>query len=125
MNFTERVKCIKSPYYNVGEQFKRDKDLADFFGKNPDLVKYDLFKMEPLVTYDDWIVCVYTKDDKLYQIDEECITEVEVVVVLEYNSDFEVIKENGEPMDDDELFDYCACTCCGEADDMTCYVYFE
>ena len=125
MNFIERVKCIESPYYNIGEQFKRDETMADFFSENEDLVNYDLFKMEPLVTYDDWIICVYTKDDKLYKIDEEEIVEVIPLAVLEYNSDFEVIKPNGEPMDEDELFNYCDCTCCGEADDMTCYVYFE
>jgi hypothetical protein len=45
--------------------------------------------------------------------------------VLEYNSDFNVIKENGEPMEEDEFFDYCDNLCAGEADDMTCYVYFE
>ena len=68
MNYTERVKSIDSPYDNIGTQFKRDKKLADFFSENEDLEKYDLFQMVPKVTYDDWIVCLYTKDDKLYYI---------------------------------------------------------
>jgi hypothetical protein len=125
MNKKERVKSIDSPYDNIGNQFKRDKELADFFSENQDLKNYDLFQMIPKVTYDDWIVCLYANDGKLYQIDEEEIVAVEVVEVLEYNKDFEVIKENGELMDEDELLDYCDCLCCGEADDMTCYVYFE
>lgn len=125
MNITDRVKSIDSPYDNIGNQFKRDKELAEFFSENQDLTDYDLFQMIPKVTYDDWIVCLYTKDDKLYKIDEEYIVDVEVIEVLEYDTNFEVIKENGEPMDEDELFDYCACTCCGEADDMSCYIYFE
>jgi hypothetical protein len=125
MNYNERVKSIDSPYDNIGNQFKNDKELANFFSENQDLVNYDLFQMLPKVTYDDWIVCLYTKDDKLYRIDEEEIIEIEVVEVLEYNKNFEVIKENGEPMDEDEILDYCDSLCCGEADDMSCYVYFE
>jgi hypothetical protein len=125
MNKTDRVKSIDSPYDNIGNQFKRDKELAEFFSENQDLADYDLFQMIPKVTYDDWIVCLYKKDDKLYRINEEDIIEMEVVEVLEYDNNFEVIKENGEPMDEDELFDYCDCLCCGEADDMSCYIYFE
>lgn len=126
MNYTERVKSIDSPYDNIGNQFKRDKKLADFFSENENLEEYDLFQMIPKVTYDDWIVCLYTKDDKLYYIGEEYIAEVGVIEVLEYNEDFEVIKENGEPMDEDDFLDYCDHeSYAGEADDMTCYVYFE
>lgn len=125
MNYKERVKQIDSPYNNIGHQFKADEDYADFFSENQDLVNYDLFQMIPKVTYDDWVVCLYEKDDKLYRINEEDVVEVEAIEVLEYNLDFEVIKENGEPMDEDEFFDYCDCLCCGEADDMSCYVYFE
>ena len=125
MNKSERVKSIDSPYDNIGNQFEADKEFANSFSSNQDLSNYDLSQMIPKVTYDDWIVCLYTKDDKLYRIDKEDIVEVEVMEVLEYNNNFEVIKENGEAMEEDEFFDYCDCWCCGEADDMTCYVYFK
>ena len=123
MSFTNRVKCINSPYDNIAKQLKADKQFAEFFEANQDLSNYDLGQMIPKVTYDDWIVCHYTKDDKLYRIDEESVIEVKCIEVLEYNSDFNVI--NGEPMEEDEFFDYCDNMCAGEADDMTCYVYFE
>lgn len=119
-----RIKCINSPYADIQTQINRNAEMFEL-EFNQDLVNYDLAQMIPKVTYEDWIVCHYTKDDKLYRIDEESIIEVKCIEVLEYNSDFNVIKENGEPMEEDEFFDYCDNLCAGEADDMTCYVYFE
>lgn len=124
MDKLKRVKHIESPYVNIQTQIDRKTDIVELLVSNADIDNYDLSAMIPKVTYDDWIVCLY-KDGKLYRIDEEDIIEVTVIEVLEYNSDFEVIKPNGEVMDDEELFDYCDCLCCGEADDMSCYVYFE
>ena len=120
-----RVKSINSPYDNIQAQINRNTEIVELLQFNEDVDSYDLSAMIPKVTYDDWIVCLYTKDDKLYRIDEEGIIEVECVEALEYNENFEVIKENGEPMEEDELFDYCDNLCAGEADDMTCYVYFR
>jgi hypothetical protein len=123
-----RVKCIESPYGDIGYILKVDGNFTEFFKENHDLANYDLAQMIPKVTYvDNFIVCHYLKDDKLYYINEEDVVEVEVMEVLEYNENWEVIKENGESMSEDELLDrhngeeYC----CGEADDMTCYVYFK
>jgi hypothetical protein len=119
-----RVKCINSPYADIQTQINRNAEMLEL-EFNEDVDNYNLAQMIPKVTYDDWIVCHYTKDDKLYRIDEESIIEVKCTEVLEYNSDFNVIKENGEPMEEEEFFDYCDNLCAGEADDMTCYVYFE
>lgn len=120
-----RVKCIESPYADIQYQIDKNTDIVDLLEFNKDIGNYDLSLMIPKVTYDDWVVCHYTKDDKLYRIDEESIIEVKCIEVLEYNKDFNVIKENGEPMEEDEFFDYCDSLCAGEADDMTCYVYFD
>ena len=127
MDKIERVKCINSPFDSIGNQMEKDEELNSFLSENTDLTRYDLFKMTPKVTYDDWIVCLYEKDGKLYRLDEEEIIEVDVMEILEYNEDFQVIKEDGEPMEDDDFFDYCNGDelCAGEADDMTCYVYFK
>lgn len=124
MDKIKRVKFIKSPYVDIQTQIDRETDTVELLANNMDIDNYDLSAMIPKVTYDDWIVCLY-KDDKFYRIDEEDIIEVTPIAVLEYNEDFEVIKPNGVPMDDEELFGYCDCLCCGEADDMSCYVYFE
>lgn len=122
-----RIKFVDSPFADIQTQINRDTDITELLKSNKDVDNYDLSAMIPKVTYNDWIVCHYTKDDKLYRIDEEDIIEVEVMEVLEYNQDFDVIKEDGEPMDEDDFFDYCNGDelCAGEADDMTCYAYFK
>ena len=119
-----RIKCINSPYADIQTQINRNTEIFEL-ECNEDADNYDLSLMIPKVTYDDWIVCHYIKDDKLYRIDEESIIEVKCIEVLEYNKGFNVIKENGEPMEENDFFDYCDNLCAGEADDMTCYVYFE
>ena len=124
MNKLKRVKHIESPYADIQTQINRETDIAELLDGNVDVDNYDLSAMIPKVTYDDWIVCLY-KDGKLYRIDEESIIEVTPIEVLEYNKNFEVVGRNGKIMNDEELFDYCDCLCCGEADDMSCYVYFE
>ena len=124
MDNISRVKHIESPYVDIQTQIDRETDIVELLAGNTDLYNYDLSAMIPKVTYDDWIVCLY-KDDKFYRIDEEDIIEVTPIAVLEYNEDFEVVDLNGNIMTEEELFDYCDYLCCGEADDMSCYVYFE
>jgi hypothetical protein len=120
----KRVKHIDSPYTDIQTQIDKKTNIVELLVSNADIDNYDLSAMIPKVTYDDWIVCSY-KDGKLYRIDEEDIIEVTPIEVLEYNKNFEVRKPNGKVMSDEELFEYCDCLCCGEADDMSCYVYFE
>ena len=124
MDKLKRVKYIESPYVDIQTQIDRETDTVVLLSDNVDRNSYDLSAMIPKVTYDDWVVCLY-KDGKFYHIDEEDIIEVVPIEVLEYNEEFEVIKPNGQPMSDEELFSYCDCLCCGEADDMSCYVYFK
>lgn len=121
----EMVCDINSPFDNLTNQFKADKCFEDIFVDNADLENYDLSMMIPKVTYDDWIVCLYKEDEKLYYITEEDVTEVEPVAILMYNEDFEVLNADGEAMEEDEIFEYCDNLCCGESDDMRFYVYFE
>lgn len=127
MDKIKRMKYVDSPFDKIGNQMKTDKEFDNFLSENKDVVNYDLFWMTPKVTYDDWVVCLYEKNGRLYRIDEESIIEVQVMEILEYNEDFQVIKENGEPMTDHEFFVYCNGDelCAGEADDTTCYVYFK
>lgn len=117
---------IASPYDNIGEQLKNNVEMVEVFGENKDLDNYDLFKMIPKVTYDDWIVCLYEVDGKLYRIDEENVCEVKPICVLEYNEDFNAVTPNGDIIcDEDELFEYCESDFAGETDDMRYYAYFE
>jgi hypothetical protein len=89
--------------------------------------KYDWEHMFPKVTYDDWIVCFCTTDSKLYQIDFDdlAVNEVNAFELFKYNENFEAIDANGNPICEDALIDYHPCFCCGESDDMSCYIYFE
>lgn len=117
---------IESPYDNILNQFNNDKEVKKFLSENEDVDKYDLSQMMPKVTYDEWIVCLYLKDNKLYCIDEEDITDVKPVSILMYNDNFETVKENGEKMTDDEIMEYYEdYSYAGEADDMRSYIFFE
>lgn len=110
-----RVTRIDSPLMNL-------KELTEFH--NTKLKNYNLTEMYPKVTYDDWIVCYYKINDKLYYITKDDIKEVNVVAVINYDNNFEPVDSNGNIITE-ELADYYDCLCCGEADDCSCYVYFE
>ena len=123
----QRVCRIEPTFVNLGIQLqhntKGDEPLN--LDDNEDKEKYDLSKMVPKVTYDDWVICLYEEDSKLYYVTEEYITPVKVVGLFEYNDEFEAEDEDGNIIEEDDLPDYIDCLCCGEADDMSCYVYFD
>jgi hypothetical protein len=121
------VKSLKSPYATIGKWLETDTDFAFRFMYMKDADKYDWHQMAPKVTYDDWIVCLYKVDGKLYRIDmeESVVEEVSVVEVLEYDEKNRPVDANGNIIDEDELFTYCDTLCCGESDDMSCYIYFN
>ena len=106
-------------------QINMETKIAKILMNNPYVEHYDMSLMIPKVTYDDWCVCLYKKDNKFYRIDEEDIIEVIPVEILKYNSKFQAIDENGNRVPDKKLHNYCDNLCCGEADDMSCYVYFD
>ena len=113
-----RVAAIDSPYADVQTQVEKclmignhdidwliyNEALNDFF---------DLFEMIPKVTCDDWMVCYYTNDGGLYYIDADSIVPVVPTEIVEY-----------EP-NEDVCTDVHKGFCCGEADDGSCFVYFE
>jgi hypothetical protein len=114
-------------YVSMAEQFKTDYDLLCWFEYVKETDQYDWSQMHPRVTYADWIVCAYKKDNKLYCIDfEQCfVCEVSVVEILQYNDNNEPTDQNGNVIDDNRLHDYCESNYCGEADDLSCYIYFK
>ena len=117
---------IISRYDDFGTQMNVCWELADKYGFNVDLGKFDLFQMKPKVSYDDWMICLYEADNKFYIIDEECISEVEPISMLKYDKNFVATTFDGVKLTtDEEIFDYCECAFSGEADDMSCYVYFN
>jgi hypothetical protein len=121
------VKSLRCPYAPIAKWLETDTDFADRFSYLKGTDRYDWSKMVPKVTYDDWIVCLYTVDDKLYRIDMEefVVEEVSVVEVLEYDEKNRPVDANGNTIDEDKLFTYCDNLCCGESDDMSCYIYFN
>lgn len=117
---------VVTPYDTIANQLEADEKLANLWKDNKDLENYYLSQMIPKVTYDDWSVCLYMEDKKLYYINEEGVTEVEPVEMLIYDEHFEIPKENGEPMSEDEIYDYCPdYLCAGETDDIKYFVFFE
>ena len=79
-----RVKSINSPYDNIQAQINRNTEIVELLQFNEEVDSYDLSAMIPKVTYDDWIVCLYTKDDKLYRI-EISSWKSTVLISTEYN----------------------------------------
>lgn len=117
---------VVTPYDTIDNQLEADKALATIWKDNKDLENYFLSQMIPKVTYDDWCVCLYMEDKKLYYINEEGVSAVEPVDMLAYNEDFEVLKEDGEPMTEEEIYDHCPdYLCAGETDDMKYFFFFE
>ena len=125
MDNITRVKCINSPYVDIQTQIDKDTYIVEWISHNTEVVNYDLSLMIPKVTYEDWVVCLYLKDNKFYRITEDAVIEMTPKVILEMTENFEVLSPNGKPLSDDELYEYCDYVCCGEADDMSCFVYFE
>lgn len=116
---------FQSVFINIQKQIDIDEEFAFFLRNNADVGNYDLNLMIPEVTYDDWVVCKYLKDDKYYRLDENEIIEVTPIKFLKYDEEFNARDENGNLVSDEDLYDYCDCLCCGEADDMSCFVYFN
>ena len=117
------------PFDTIQNQI--DKDVVDRvlqFYDNEDLDKYDLSKMEPIITCGGFTVCFNRDDNKVYYIDDDIVEEVEPILILKYNKDFDCIAEDGHVMTDKEFRDIdlkLNTNICGEADDMKSYLYFK
>ena len=121
----ERVRRIQSPYPNLQYQFDHDSRVMELLWKTKGLMAFNMWELFPKITYDDWFICSYLRDGKLYYITTEDITEVEVKELLECDKDGNVITPYGVMTDDDDIIAYVKdCVCCGQADDLSCYVYF-
>lgn len=128
MSKTEIVKNLRSPYASIAKQLEGDYDLSECFKYLKDADKYDWSNMIPKVTYTDWIVCLYKNDNKLYRVDfwnDLEIREVVVVELLQYNDSYQPIDDNGNVVDDSQLHTLFNNVCCGESDDMSCFIYFD
>ena len=123
------VKRINSPYDNIGNQLQRDTRLVQLLKENAQLTEYDLYKMIPKVSYDDWVVCLYEEDNKFYYIDEELVTEVIPTMVLHPDEKYKTyFTEDGKAIHDLEdlaLHLNLEYFCCGEGDDMQSYIVFN
>lgn len=118
MNNKEIVKSIQSPFHNLDKlcELITERELLINLDE---LDMFDTSKLIPKIIDDDAIgVYEYLEDGNLYLIDEDGITQVHPTHIL--------FPEDGYvEMDEEELFEKYDCTFSGEADDMSCYVYFE
>lgn len=130
-DLNEIVRRIESPYHNIGEQIKRDKKIEELFKNTNNIDKYDLNKMIPKVSYDDWVICLYEIDNKFYFIDEDCIVEVIPTMIITLDEKYKTyFTENGKAVYNIEDLD-CVLNlnmqyfACGESDDMKRYIVFD
>lgn len=127
-NIYEIIKTIKSPYRNIGEQIEHDTGMEKLFKNTKDKEKYDLCKMIPIVSYDDWAVCLYQEDKKLYYLDAEEIVEVTPCKMAISDDKYDTaIAEDGKVLNTlDDFYMYGGgCFCCGMTDDMRYYIGFN
>ena len=127
MDKNQIVSSMRNVYVSIAEQLKTDYDLVCWIEHVKNADKFDWNQMYPRVTYEDWIICIYKQDNKLYCIDfGKCmICEVNVVHILPYNDNYEPVAPDGHIVDDNRLHGYRSNDYCGEADDMSCYIYFR
>jgi hypothetical protein len=118
---------MPSCYVSIAKQLEKDYDMACWFENVSNASDFDCSAMSPRVTYAEWIVCLYEKNNKLYCIDFERgkIMEVVLAELLPYNDKFQAIDKDGNVVTDDSLHNYVDNNYCGESDDMSCYVYFN
>ena len=124
----KRILRVESPFADLNSQMLKDEEFASEM--NPIVEKYEFEwdKMIPKVTYDDWIICEYKKDGKLYFInldtednDEVLVHPVNCVHILEYDKGFDVINDDSTKTYDDFFESFCS----GETDDCSCYAFFN
>ena len=128
-NLHDEVARIKSTYINMGKQIELDSSVKELLKNNEHIKNFDMYKMIPKVSYDDWTVCLYEEDNKFYYIDEDSITQVEPKMVLHPDEKYKTyFTEDGKPIYGlEELaeqvnFEF---YCCGEGDDMNSYIVFN
>ena len=119
------LKQVEDVHCNIGAQIEKHSDFAHVIANNVDLQSYDLYRMAPKVSYDDWVICWYKVDGKFYLINDEQVVEVVPVFAFEYHSGFTAVDDDGNIVDDDDLIAYYPADYCGETDDMQGYVYFD
>lgn len=128
-DLNEIVRKIKSPYRIISEQIKYDEEVKDLLKDTKGLDKYDLSKMMPKVTYDNWMVCLYEEDNKFYYINEEQIEEVEPIIIFHCDSKYRTYFDyNGKVifrLDEIENHISCDYSHIGESDDMDKIVVFR
>lgn len=125
MNKRKAVESIESPMKRFGVLLDTDIESYEIFAGNEKLPNYSLNEMVPKVTYDEFGVWQYLKDGKFYYIDEKDVVEVEPVEVAYPDSDGRYYDENGRFYVEDTLRMMLDCFFTGEADDLSCYVYFN
>lgn len=128
-DLNEIVRKIQSPYKNIAEQLKFCKEIKELFKNNQCLDKYDLIKMIPKVSYDEWMVCLYEEDNKFYYFDEDGIMQVEPIMIFYRDKTYKNYFDNTGKMiiDEDDVVNHIHISylCCGESDDMEKYIVFD
>ena len=125
MNKRQAVTSIESPMKRLGPLIDTDIESYAVFAGNEKLPLYNLNEMVPKVTYDDMGVWQYLKDGKFYYIDEKDVIEVEPIEVAYPDFDGKYYDEEGNFYMEDALRLMVDCFFTGEADDLSCYVYFN
>ena len=127
-DLNEIIRKIQSPYRNIADQLKFCKEVKELFKDTVDLDKYDLSKMMPKVSYDDWMVSLYQENNKFYYMDCEEIVEVEPIMILNCDEKYKTYFTNdGKAIFRlEDLVNYLSTDylCCGESDDLNKYIVF-
>ena len=128
-DLNEIIRKIQSPYRNIADQLKFCKEVKELFKNNTCLDKYNLSKMMPKVSYDEWMVCLYEDDNKFYYFDEDGIMEVEPIMIFHCDEKYKTYFDNNGKaiINTDQIENYIPCSylCCGESDDLNKWIVFK
>lgn len=118
------VQFIQSPIKNFEQMWKEENwDLPQL-----EELSFNWDEMQPKVTYSKEEVILYGvyrySDGCFYYINEDGVLRVEPSRILIPKNE-RYYDEQGKIIDDELLFDLYPSDVCGEADDFSCYVYFN
>ena len=123
----KRIIAVESPYADLNAQMINDEEFALAMKPVVENYTYEWDRMIPKMTYDEWVICLYEKDNVLYFIDldgdtaEPLVRPVTCVHIAEYDNGFDSMNDNSTLMDNEFYGSFC----CGEVDDCTGYAFFE
>ena len=116
---------LQTPYKNLNTLMEEE-SVSELLRSNKMLKDMDTSRLQPIITYDNFVICRETESHKYYYIDNSSMREVIPIERLCVNSDGNYYHA-GKSLSDEELIHFLdgKDDCCGETDDCETYFWFQ